>query len=136
MKCTSGVDSTPTQAVATRAKETAAVCILVVAADEQSGVLAVDEAIVTNARKNITTQDRRKPVGVSTLNGYRSAIESLTRPEADPSSSFLREEHVTFFTVLKRLQASMYQSGSLRESGKDPLPLSINQELCKTTIEC
>ncbi|KAJ8548481.1 hypothetical protein ON010_g11192 [Phytophthora cinnamomi] len=128
-KCTSGVDSIPPPAVAPGAKETATDCILVLAAEEHSGVLAVDETIATYALRDITAQDidlsrftsqefeeflveKRKAVSVSTLNSYRSALKDLYRRKQILLPPSYEKSMSTFFSGLKRLQASKYQSGS------------------------
>ncbi|KAJ8569057.1 hypothetical protein ON010_g6203 [Phytophthora cinnamomi] len=78
--CTSGADSTPTPPVAPGAKETAIDCISVLAADEQSGVLAIDEEIATNARRYITALYVRDTcISTRTQRTYAGSLRTISR---------------------------------------------------------
>ncbi|KAF0724833.1 hypothetical protein Ae201684P_020346 [Aphanomyces euteiches] len=79
--------------------------------------------------------ERRKHVTVSTLNGYSSAIKDLHRRNHIPLLAAYEKDFATFFSGLKRMQASKYQKGCPKESGKDPLPYSLYEELCRVTIQ-
>ncbi|ETN21808.1 hypothetical protein PPTG_01900 [Phytophthora nicotianae INRA-310] len=76
--------------------------------------------------------EKRKTVSVATLSGYRSAIKDLYRRREVPLP--IEKSMATFFSGLKRMEATRLQSGSPKESGKDPLPFSLYRELCKATI--
>ncbi|KAG6949066.1 hypothetical protein JG687_00015095 [Phytophthora cactorum] len=78
--------------------------------------------------------EKRKPVRISTLNSYRSALKDLYRRKEVPLPIAYDKSLTTFFSGLKRLQADKYQSGLLKDSGKDPLPYSLYQQLCKATL--
>ncbi|ETI37477.1 hypothetical protein F443_16532, partial [Phytophthora nicotianae P1569] len=78
--------------------------------------------------------EKRKTVGVSTLNGYRSALKDLYRRQDVPLPNTFEKKMATLFSGLKRMQATKYQSGAPKESGKEPLPYSLYQQLCKATL--
>jgi len=78
--------------------------------------------------------EKRKTVGVSSLNGYRSAIKDLYRRNELPLPSVYEKSMSTFFSGLKRLQASKLQGGAPTVSGKDPLPYSLYHKLCEATL--
>ncbi|ETN17272.1 hypothetical protein PPTG_05113 [Phytophthora nicotianae INRA-310] len=78
--------------------------------------------------------EKRKNVGVSTLNGYRSALKDLYRRQDVPLPNTFEKKMATLFSGLKRMQATKYQSGAPKESGKEPLPYSLYQQLCKATL--
>nr|CAI72257.1 hypothetical protein PI35.0080 [Phytophthora infestans]CAI72348.1 hypothetical protein PI49.0560 [Phytophthora infestans] len=79
--------------------------------------------------------EKRKTVTINTLNSYRSAIKDLYRRKEVPLPEAYDKQMATFFSGLKRLQAARFQSGAPKESGKDPLPYSLYQQLCKATLE-
>ncbi|POM62610.1 LOW QUALITY PROTEIN: hypothetical protein PHPALM_28209 [Phytophthora palmivora] len=79
--------------------------------------------------------EKRKKVRISTLNRYRSALKDLYRRKEVPIPVAYDKSMATFFSGLKRMQAAKYQASAPKESGKDPLPYSLYQQLCKTTLE-
>ncbi|ETP22191.1 hypothetical protein F441_04442 [Phytophthora nicotianae CJ01A1] len=78
--------------------------------------------------------EKTKTVRISTLNSYRSALKDLYRRKEVPLPSAYDKSLTTFFSGLKRLQADKYQSGSPKDSGKDPLQYSRYQQLCEATL--
>ncbi|KAH9108423.1 hypothetical protein LEN26_012427 [Aphanomyces euteiches] len=62
--------------------------------------------------------EKRKHVTVSTLNGYSSAIKDLHRRNQIPLLAAYEKDFATFFSGLKRMQASKYQKGCPKESAK------------------
>ncbi|KAG2990502.1 hypothetical protein PC121_g21611 [Phytophthora cactorum] len=64
--------------------------------------------------------EKRKTVGVSTLNGHRSALKDLYRRKNVPLPTAYEKNMATFFSGLKRMQAAKYQSGTPREPEKTP----------------
>ncbi|KAG2808798.1 hypothetical protein PC129_g15240 [Phytophthora cactorum] len=78
--------------------------------------------------------EKRKTVGVSTLNEYRNALKDLYRRKDVPLPTAYEKNMATFFSGLKRMQAAKYQSGTPRESGKYPLPYSMYHQLCSATL--
>ncbi|ETN01876.1 hypothetical protein PPTG_16952 [Phytophthora nicotianae INRA-310] len=70
--------------------------------------------------------EKRKTVSVVTLSGYRSAIKNLYRRRDVPLPIAYEKSMATFFSGLKRMEATRLQSGSPKESGKDPLPFWRN----------
>ncbi|KAG6946967.1 hypothetical protein JG687_00016400, partial [Phytophthora cactorum] len=79
--------------------------------------------------------EKRKTVTISTLNSYPSVVKDLYRRKEVPLPDAYEKQMATFFSGLKRLQAAKFQSGAPKESGKDPLPYSLYQPLCRVTLE-
>ncbi|POM80550.1 Hypothetical protein PHPALM_1599 [Phytophthora palmivora] len=80
--------------------------------------------------------EKRKKVRISTLNSYRSALkDDLYRRKEVPIPVAYDKSMTTFFSGLKRMQAAKFQAGASKEPEKDPLPYSLYQQLCKTTLE-
>jgi hypothetical protein len=94
----------------------------------------IDLKRFTLAECELFLLDKRKSVSVSTLNGYSSALKDLYRRQEVPLPVTYEKSMATFFSGLKRMQAAKYQSGAPRESGKDPLPYSLFQQLCRATL--
>ncbi|ETO74213.1 hypothetical protein F444_09988 [Phytophthora nicotianae P1976] len=78
--------------------------------------------------------EKRKSVSVGMLSGYRSAIKDLYRKKERSLPLAYNSKLTRLFSGLKRMEASKFQSGSPKESRKNPLPFSLYCELCRATL--
>lgn len=68
------------------------------------------------------------------MSGYRSAIKSLYRTKRLALPAEYADDMRTFYSGLKRIEATTIQSGGAKESGKIPLKYSDYQDLCMQSL--
>ncbi|KAE9073512.1 hypothetical protein PF010_g25041 [Phytophthora fragariae] len=78
--------------------------------------------------------EKRKTVGVSTLNVYRSAVKDLYRRQDIPLPESYVKNMAAFFFGIETNASCQVSIGCAKRIGKDPLPYSLYQQLCSATL--
>ncbi|KAG6942888.1 hypothetical protein JG688_00017869 [Phytophthora aleatoria] len=78
--------------------------------------------------------EKKKDCGHQHAQQLFQCIKGLVSAKISTATDCVRQEFDDVFWGLKRLQADKYQSGP-KDSGKDPLPYSLYQQLCKATLQ-